>query len=143
MVGNQYVSAYQHDNQYFGIIDDEGYLKICSRIKDVIKSGGEWISSVDLENKLIGYLVVLEAYYIIQRWERWEEGLLALVILKPEYKGNVLKQELKEFFNELFLLNGKFLMIYYLWMKCLKTGVAEADKKREVYKNYYVENTDK
>lgn len=39
-VGNQYVCAYQHGDQYLGIINDESYLKICNRIKNVIKSGG-------------------------------------------------------------------------------------------------------
>ena len=44
-----------------GTIDEKGYLKIVDRIKDVIKSGGEWISSIDLENAIMGHPEVLEA----------------------------------------------------------------------------------
>ena len=63
-------------------IDDEGYMKITDRTKDLIKTGGEWISSVDLENSLMGHPAVSEAAVIAARHEKWEERPLAVIVLK-------------------------------------------------------------
>ena len=63
-------------------IDSEGYMKITDRTKDLIKSGGEWISSVDLENVLMGHPAVSEAAVIAARHERWDERPLAVIVLK-------------------------------------------------------------
>jgi fatty-acyl-CoA synthase len=63
-------------------IDSEGYVKITDRLKDLIKSGGEWISSVDLENALVGHAVVREAAVIAVPHPKWQERPLALVVLK-------------------------------------------------------------
>jgi fatty-acyl-CoA synthase len=65
-------------------IDAEGYLRICDRSKDVIKSGGEWISSVALENALMAHPSVLEAAVFAARHEKWGERPLAAVVLKPD-----------------------------------------------------------
>jgi fatty-acyl-CoA synthase len=65
-----------------GTIDSEGYLKITDRLKDLIKSGGEWISSVDLENALVAHEAVREAAVIAVPHSKWQERPLALVILK-------------------------------------------------------------
>ncbi|CAB4921425.1 unannotated protein [freshwater metagenome] len=64
-------------------IDDRGYIRITDRSKDVIKSGGEWISSVDLENELMGHPDVLEAAVIAKPDERWTERPLACVVVRP------------------------------------------------------------
>ena len=64
-------------------IDAEGYMRICDRSKDVIKSGGEWISSVDLENALMAHPAVLEAAVFAGQHERWGERPIAAVVLKP------------------------------------------------------------
>ena len=61
-----------------------GYVMISDRAKDVIKSGGEWISSVDLENTLMSHPAVLEAAVFGVPDERWDERPLACVVLKPE-----------------------------------------------------------
>ena len=61
-----------------------GYVMISDRAKDVIKSGGEWISSVDLENTLMGHPSVLEAAVFGVPDDRWDERPLACVVLKPE-----------------------------------------------------------
>ena len=53
------------------------------RVKDVIKSGGEWISSVELENQLMGHPAVLEAAVIGMPDNRWGERPLAIVVLRP------------------------------------------------------------
>jgi fatty-acyl-CoA synthase len=61
-------------------IDAEGYIRITDRAKDVIKSGGEWISSVELEKELVAHPDVLEAAVIARPDERWTERPLACVV---------------------------------------------------------------
>ena len=63
-------------------IDPEGYVKITDRVKDLIKSGGEWISSVDLENALVAHESVKEAAVIAVAHPKWVERPLAVVVLK-------------------------------------------------------------
>ena len=65
-----------------GRIDADGFVTLTDRAKDVIKSGGEWISSVELENHLIGHPGVLEAAVVGVPDERWQERPLALVVLQ-------------------------------------------------------------
>jgi fatty-acyl-CoA synthase len=64
-------------------IDTHGFLQITDRTKDVIKSGGEWISSVDLENALMGHREVFEAAVIAVPDDRWQERPLACVVRTP------------------------------------------------------------
>ena len=64
-------------------IDAEGYLRIADRTKDLIKSGGEWISSVDLENAIMGHPAVAEAAVIKVAHPKWDERPLAVVVKKP------------------------------------------------------------
>jgi fatty-acyl-CoA synthase len=63
-------------------IDADGYVKITDRTKDLIKSGGEWISSVDLENALMGHPAVCEAAVVAMPHPRWGERPLAVVVLR-------------------------------------------------------------
>ena len=63
-------------------IDPRGYIMLSDRAKDVIKSGGEWISSVTLENEIMGHPAVREAAVIAQPNERWGERPLACVVLE-------------------------------------------------------------
>jgi fatty-acyl-CoA synthase len=63
-------------------MDEEGYIKIVDRAKDLVKSGGEWISSVDLENTLMGHPAVKEAAVIGVPHPKWQERPLAAVVLK-------------------------------------------------------------
>ena len=65
-------------------IDPDGYMKITDRSKDLIKSGGEWISSVDLENALVAHPCVAEAAVIAIADPKWQERPLAVVVLKGE-----------------------------------------------------------
>jgi fatty-acyl-CoA synthase len=65
------------------VVDDEGYIKITDRTKDLIKSGGEWISSVDLENAIMGHPAVAEAAVIAVPDPRWDERPLAAIVLRP------------------------------------------------------------
>jgi fatty-acyl-CoA synthase len=64
-------------------IDGHGYIKIADRSKDLIKSGGEWISSVDLENALAGHPKVAEAAVIAVPDPKWDERPLAVLVLRP------------------------------------------------------------
>ncbi|MEU1074473.1 MULTISPECIES: long-chain fatty acid--CoA ligase [unclassified Streptomyces] len=66
-----------------GVISPDGYLTLTDRAKDVIKSGGEWISSVDLENALMAHPEVAEAAVVAVPDEKWGERPLATVVLKP------------------------------------------------------------
>lgn len=63
-----------------GSIDANGYLKLTDRLKDVIKSGGEWISSIDMENAIVGLDRVADAAVISVPHPKWEERPLALVV---------------------------------------------------------------
>lgn len=65
-----------------GTVDSKGYIQITDRTKDVIKSGGEWISSVELENEIMAHPNILEAAVIGVPDERWDERPLACVVLK-------------------------------------------------------------
>ena len=78
-------------------VDEEGVIKLVDRTKDLIKSGGEWISSVDLENALMAHEAIFEATVIAVPHPQWQERPLACVVLKAAYKDKVDKQELLEF----------------------------------------------
>jgi fatty-acyl-CoA synthase len=64
-------------------MDALGFVRITDRTKDLIKSGGEWISSVDLENALMAHPAVAEAAVIAIPDEKWSERPLACIVLKP------------------------------------------------------------
>jgi fatty-acyl-CoA synthase len=76
-------------------IDEHGYIKLVDRSKDLIKSGGEWISSVDLENALMGHPSVKEAAVIGVPHPKWQERPLAVVVLNEG--AHVQPAELREF----------------------------------------------
>ena len=69
-------------------IDPEGYVKITDRLKDLIKSGGEWISSIDLENALVAHEAIHEAAVIAVPHPKWQERPLALVVLKESHTAD-------------------------------------------------------
>ena len=64
-------------------IDADGYLEITDRTKDVVKSGGEWISSIQLENIAVSHPDVAEAAVVAARHPRWDERPLLIVVAKP------------------------------------------------------------
>jgi fatty-acyl-CoA synthase len=72
-----------------GTIDEQGFLTITDRTKDVIKTGGEWISSVELENALMGHPQVFEAAVVAIPDERWDERPLACVVLREGAEASV------------------------------------------------------
>lgn len=81
-------------------MDAEGYLEIVDRSKDLIKSGGEWISSVDLENTLMGHAAVREAAVIGVPHPKWQERPLAVVVLKEGAMAQ--PEELRAFLSQKF-----------------------------------------
>lgn len=83
-------------------IDPEGYIKLVDRIKDVIKSGGEWISSVDMENEIMCHPGVLEAAVCGIPHPKWEERPLALVVLRREARGKVTKEDILNHLSRMF-----------------------------------------
>lgn len=107
-----------------GSVDPRGYIKITDRAKDVIKSGGEWISSADLESELVAHPAVLEAAVIALPDERWGERPLACVVTSQEISA----QELNHF------LTGRvekwWLPDEYIFLDVLpRTGTGKFDKK--------------
>jgi fatty-acyl-CoA synthase len=76
-------------------ITPEGYIRLTDRTKDVIKSGGEWISSVELENEIMAHPKVAEAAVIGVAHAKWSERPLACVVVKPGEE--LTKEELLEF----------------------------------------------
>jgi fatty-acyl-CoA synthase len=109
-----------------GVLSPDGFLTLTDRAKDVIKSGGEWISSVDLENALMAHPSVLEAAVIGVPDERWGERPLATVVVRPG--GSVSVAELREF------LGGKVahwqLPERWAFIEAVpKTSVGKFDKK--------------
>jgi len=78
-------------------IDSEGYVQITDRTKDLIKSGGEWISSVDMETAIMDHPKVLEAAVIAVPHPQWQERPLACVVPKPEFKGELSAREIMEY----------------------------------------------
>ncbi len=125
-----------------GTIDEYGYLKITDRFKDLIKSGGEWISSVDLENAIMAHPAVLEATVIGIPHPKWEERPLALVVLRKEYEGKVTKEDILSFISPKFAkwqLPDEVLFV----QEIPKTSVGKFAKRvaRESYKDFYMKKS--
>ncbi len=68
------------DTGDIAVIDENSYLQIVDRAKDVVKSGGEWISSIDLENAAVGHPQVMEACVIGVRHQKWDERPLLFIV---------------------------------------------------------------
>jgi fatty-acyl-CoA synthase len=81
-------------------MDEDGYVKIVDRAKDLVKSGGEWISSVDLENTLMGHPAVKEACVVGIPHPKWQERPLAAVVLKDGASATA--EELRSFLAKSF-----------------------------------------
>jgi fatty-acyl-CoA synthase len=81
-------------------ITPEGYIEIVDRTKDVIKSGGEWISSVELENAIMSHPKIMEAAVIGLAHPKWDERPIAYAVPKPEFKGKVTQEEVIDFLKD-------------------------------------------
>jgi fatty-acyl-CoA synthase len=81
-------------------LDEHGYVKIVDRVKDLVKSGGEWISSVDLENALMGHPAVKEACVVGIPHPKWQERPLAAIVFKDGNRAS--PNELRDFLGKSF-----------------------------------------
>lgn len=118
-------------------IDGEGYIKIMDREKDLIKSGGEWISSVDLENAIVAHPAVQEAAVIAVYHPKWQERPLALVVLCEGHSAT--PQELRALLLEKFAkwqLPDDFLFLKEL--PHTSTGKLLKLEMRRQYGDWYV-----
>ena len=109
-------------------VDSEGYIQIVDRAKDMVKSGGEWISSVDLEAGIMAHPDVLEAAVIAIPHERWQERPLACVVPRQESRNSLTKEDVLGF------LEGKFAGFWIpddvvFLDEMPKTSVGKFDKK--------------
>ena len=107
--GNWVSSAYYHDDSSpekfkdgwlcsgdVATIDEDGYVRIADRTKDLVKSGGEWISSIALESLIMAHPDVAEAAVIAVAHPKWDERPLACVVAKAEAKGRLTKAQIIE-----------------------------------------------
>jgi fatty-acyl-CoA synthase len=118
-----------------GSMDAEGFMTVSDRSKDVIKSGGEWISSVDLEGALMAHPAVFEAAVIAVPDDRWQERPLCCVVFRPGMTATA--EELKEFLST--RVAKWWLPERWAFIESVpKTSVGKFDKK--VLRAEYAEN---
>ncbi len=114
-------------------MDEDGFIQIVDRLKDVIKSGGEWIVSQELENLLSLHEGVLEAAVIGIPDEKWGERPLAIVVPREEYKGkltgDMLRAHLNRYVEEGLITSWAVPENYTFVDELPKTSVGKIDKK--------------
>ncbi|EME63629.1 long-chain fatty acid--CoA ligase [Amycolatopsis decaplanina] len=110
-----------------GKISPDGYLTLTDRAKDVIKSGGEWISSVDLENQVMAHPAVAEAAVVGIPDEKWDERPLVAVVLKEGQ--SVTAEDLREFLSDK-VAKWQLPENWTFVDEVPKTSVGKFDKKR-------------
>ncbi|OXM51974.1 long-chain fatty acid--CoA ligase [Amycolatopsis alba] len=110
-----------------GKISPDGYLTLTDRAKDVIKSGGEWISSVDLENQVMAHPAVAEAAVVGIPDEKWDERPLVAVVLREGQR--VTAEELREFLSDK-VAKWQLPENWTFVDEVPKTSVGKFDKKR-------------
>ena len=134
-----WAGGYMHTND-IGIIEPDGYLRVVDRMKDVIKTGGEWVSSIEIEDLISQFDGVSEAAVIGVDDEKWGERPLALIVkdsTSVDLTGTQIKAHLKRFADAgeipKFAIPDKILFVAAL----PKTSVGKFDKKalRERFAN--------
>ncbi|MFE6614608.1 long-chain fatty acid--CoA ligase [Amycolatopsis sp. NPDC057786] len=110
-----------------GRISPDGYLTLTDRAKDVIKSGGEWISSVELENQVMAHPAVAEAAVVGIPDEKWDERPLVAVVLKEGQSATA--EELREFLSDK-VAKWQLPENWTFVDEVPKTSVGKFDKKR-------------
>lgn len=108
------------------VIDPDGYVTVKDRVRDLIKSGGEWISSIDLENALMSHPAIREAMVVAVPHEKWQERPVALVVGRDgELDTQVLRDYLGASFAKWWIPDE------FVWLSDLpKTSMSKLDKKR-------------
>ncbi len=114
-------------------VDAEGYVRITDRLKDVIKIGGEWISSLELENALSRHEAVRETAVVAQPDPHWGERPYAEVVLRPDKSGTVTAKDLVHFLRQLSedgLIHKRAILTHIQLVDALpRTSVGKLDKK--------------
>ena len=120
-------------------IDTDGYMHITDRTKDVIKSGGEWISSIEIENIAVGHKKVAEAAVIGVPHPKWDERPLLIVV--PSENDQINKKEILDY------LKGKIAswgmpddVVFIDEIPHTATGKIQKLALREKFKGYKLEN---
>jgi fatty-acyl-CoA synthase len=124
-------------------IDTEGYVQIMDRTKDLVKSGGEWISSVDLENAIMAHPKVAEAAIVGVFHPKWQERPLACVAPLPEFSDQITKQEILDFLAQ--RVAKWWLPDDVVFIDAVpKTSVGKFNKRalREQFKDYKLPNAE-
>jgi fatty-acyl-CoA synthase len=116
-------------------IDPDGFMQITDRSKDVIKSGGEWIGSIDLENIAMGHPAVMQAACIGVPHPKWDERPVLVVVRRPG--ADLTREELLGFFEGKI---AKFWMpddvVFVDSLPIGGTGKIQKNRLREQYRNY-------
>lgn len=117
-------------------IDPDGYMRIVDRTKDIIKSGGEWISSIDLENQAIGHPAVAGAAVIGLAHEQWGERPLLVVVRRPGHQvtGEQLLDYLRPKVAKWWLPDA---VVFTDAIPLTATGKIYKTKLRETYEGYF------
>ncbi len=118
-----------------GYMDQDGYIQITDRLKDVIKTGGEWVSSLDLENAVSMHNAIQEAAAIGVPDSKWGERPMLLVVLKPEFRNDgitseVLKSHMKSCAEQGAIPRYAIPDQYIIADDIPKTSVGKVDKRR-------------
>jgi acyl-CoA synthetase (AMP-forming)/AMP-acid ligase II len=116
-------------------IDPDGYMQITDRAKDLIKSGGEWISSIDLENLAVGHPSVAEAAAIAVAHPKWGERPLLVVVRKSD--ATVDAEEIRDYLRN--RVADWWLPDTIVFAEALPhtaTGKIQKSKLREQYRDY-------
>ena len=79
------------------VVDEDGIIQLVDRTKDLVKSGGEWISSVELEGLIMGHPKVLEACVVGLPHPKWDERPHAFVVPKPDFAGQITQEEILDY----------------------------------------------
>jgi len=110
------------------VVDEDGILLIVDRTKDLVKSGGEWISSVEVEGLIMGHPKILEACVIGIPHPKWDERPVAFVVPKPDYVGQVTKEDVLDYLRP--RVAKWWLPDDVIFIDAIpKTGVGKFDKK--------------
>jgi len=131
-----FIAGWYHSGD-IATVDEDGYVQIVDRVKDMVKSGGEWISSVDLETAIIAHPAVLEAAVIGVPHPTWQERPLACVVPKAEFRRSLDKTQVLNFIRDQFARWWLPDDVIFL-DEIPKTSVGKFDKKllRERFRDY-------
>ena len=131
-----FIDGWYHSGD-IATVDQDGYIQIVDRVRDMVKSGGEWISSVDLESAIIAHPGVLEAAVIGIPHATWQERPLACVVPKADYRGSLDQAQVLDFIRDQFA--RWWLPDHVVFLEEIpKTSVGKFDKKalRERFREY-------